>query len=151
MTRTQRVGLLALALVVAVGAFVVLGTGDDDETATGPVGAETAPTETPTATAPSAPEPPEPVVPRIRVRDGAPVGGVREIKAVKGDTVRILVTVDAPDEIHLHGYDIRREPEPGKPARFRFKADIEGVFDIESHEAEHAGRDPLVAKLVVEP
>jgi hypothetical protein len=79
------------------------------------------------------------------------VGGVKRIEAAKGDTVRFVVTADAADEIHLHGYDLYRDVAPGKPARFVVKADIEGVFDIESHEAEHSGKDALIAKLVVEP
>ena len=50
---------------------------------------------------------------------------------------------DAPDDIHLHGYDIEKKVAPGQPARFRFKANLEGEFEIESHVAEDAGRDPL--------
>ena len=38
-----------------------------------------------------------------------------------------------------------------KPARFSFKADLEGVFEIESHAAEDAGQEPLIANLVVNP
>ncbi len=40
---------------------------------------------------------------------------------------------------------------PGQPGRFKFKANIEGIFEIESHVAEDAGKDPLVARLVVQP
>jgi hypothetical protein len=65
--------------------------------------------------------------------------------------VRIVVRSDAADEIHLHGYDITRSAGPGQPAQFRFKADAEGAFEMESHVAEDAGRDPLVARLVVSP
>jgi FtsP/CotA-like multicopper oxidase with cupredoxin domain len=79
------------------------------------------------------------------------VGGAQDIEVESGDTVQIVVTSDAPDEIHLHGYDITRNPAPGQPARFRFKADAEGSFEIESHVAEDAGKDPLVARLVVQP
>ncbi len=76
---------------------------------------------------------------------------MERIAVEKGDTVRLIVTSDASDEIHLHGYDITRTAAPGKPARFRFEANTEGVFEIESHTAEDAGRDPLIARLVVEP
>ena len=65
--------------------------------------------------------------------------------------MRIVVAADAPDEIHLHGYDLTREAAPGAPARFNFTADLEGVFEIESHTAEDAGLDPLVARLLVNP
>ena len=73
------------------------------------------------------------------------------LAAKKGDRVRIVVSSDAPDDIHLHGYDIEKPVEKGKPARFDFVADIEGIFELESHVAEDAGRDPLVGKLTVEP
>jgi hypothetical protein len=69
----------------------------------------------------------------------------------KGEHVRIVVSADAPDDIHLHGYDIEKPVKPGQPAQFNFSADIEGIFEIESHVAEHEGREPLVAKLTVEP
>ena len=95
--------------------------------------------------------PPKPEVVRIRIAGGAPVGGIRRVTTTKGETVRMVVTADAPDEIHLHGYDITRNAGPGQPARFRFKADIEGIYEIESHVAEDAGKDPLVARLVVQP
>ena len=163
MSRNQRIALVVAALAVAVLAFVLAQPGDDDDggeqAATTPAQTETetapgdggtpAPTETETEEEP--PPPPEPEVTRIQMRDGSVVGGAKDIEVTRGDTVRIVVTSDAPDEIHLHGYDITRTPEPGKPARFQFKADAEGAFEIESHVAEDAGLDPLVARLVVEP
>ncbi len=146
--------LLAAAIAVVVAAIVIAGGGDDEEESA-PGGnapaADTATGGSPTATTPASPEPARPDVQRIALRDFKPVGGVKEIKAAKGDTVRIAVAVDHADEIHLHGYDLTREAAPGKPARFKFRADFEGIFELESHEAEHAGNDALVAKLVVEP
>jgi hypothetical protein len=65
--------------------------------------------------------------------------------------VVIVVRSDVADEIHLHGYDIEKEAGPGRPARFRFKANLEGQFELESHVAEDAGRDPVVGTLIVEP
>jgi FtsP/CotA-like multicopper oxidase with cupredoxin domain len=153
MSRNQRLGLLAAAIAVVVAAIVIAGGGDDDEesTQTTPPAADTATGGSPTATTPAAPEPARPDVQKIALRGFKPVGGVKEIEAAKGDTVQIAVTVDAEDELHLHGYDLTRQAAPGKPARFRFRADIEGVFELESHEAEHAGEESVVAKLVVSP
>jgi hypothetical protein len=31
----------------------------------------------------------------------------------------------------VHGYDLMRDMAPGQPASFKFKATIEGVFEIE--------------------
>ena len=131
MSRGQRAGLLAIAAVIAVAAFVVLRSGDDDggdsRKATTP-----ASNEAPSGSSrPRQAEPPPPRATRIRVRAGKPVGGVEDIRAEKGETVRFTITADAPEEVHLHGYDISRPVGPGRPARFRFEADIEGIFEIE--------------------
>jgi FtsP/CotA-like multicopper oxidase with cupredoxin domain len=153
-SRNQRIGLVVGALVVAVVAFLIARPGDDDDSeraaGTMPAQTETA-TERRTTNEEEPPPPPEPEVTRIQVRGGSVVGGAKDIEVSRGDTVRIVVTTDAPDEIHLHGYDITRETGAGQPGRFRFKANAEGAFELESHTAEDAGRDPLVARLVVEP
>jgi FtsP/CotA-like multicopper oxidase with cupredoxin domain len=152
MSRNQRIGLVVIALVVAVVAFVVAQPGDDEEsgsatTTQAPATEGGGETETETEPAP----PPEPEVTRLRIQGGQVAGGVKEIQAERGETVRIVVRSDAPDELHLHGYDIEREAEPGRPARFRFTADAEGEFVLESHTAEHAGNDPVVARLLIGP
>jgi hypothetical protein len=152
MSNRSRLGLIALAIAVAVVAFVVLSPGETDEKADDPA-AETTPAitaddATPTATAPSAPQP---AADEIVLKGGRPEGGVQRVGVKKGDTVRLLVSSDGTDEIHLHGYDITRRAAPGKAARFRFEANVEGVFELESHTAEDAGLEPLIARLVVEP
>ncbi len=160
MSRNQRIALVVGALVVAVVAFVIARPGGDDDDGGSERAAQTAPAESETRTTGERAEtereaepapPPKPKITRIRLRGGTVVGGLKRIQATTGDTVRILVTSDAPDELHLHGYDIYENAAPGRPARFLFRADIEGVFEIESHVAEDAGRNPLVARLVVEP
>jgi hypothetical protein len=149
MSRNQRIGLIVAAVVVAVFGFVIASPGGDGD---GDNAAQTTPaTQTDTEARADEPAPPKPKVTRIQIRGGEVVGGPAEIKATKGDTVVIVVSADAPDDIHLHGYDIERKAAPGQPARFRFKATFEGEFEIESHVAEDAGRDPLVGTLIVEP
>jgi heme/copper-type cytochrome/quinol oxidase subunit 2 len=145
MTRNQRIGLVVAALAVAVIAFVVAQPGDDEESP---------PASKPTSageTAESTPTEQKPAVTRIRVKGGVVVGEAKTIRVAKNDIVRIVVSSDVPDEIHLHGYDIEKEAAPGEPARFRFKADAEGAFELESHAAEDAGNEPLVARLLVGP
>jgi plastocyanin len=155
MTRNQRIGLIVAAVVVAVVAFLIASPGGEDD---GNQAAQTTPAAdaqtnagTGTETEAEAPAPPKPEVTRIQIRGGEVVGGPAEIKVKKGDTVVIVVSADAPDDIHLHGYDIEKKVAPGQPARFKFKATFEGEFEIESHVAEDAGRDPLVGTLIVEP
>jgi FtsP/CotA-like multicopper oxidase with cupredoxin domain len=159
MSRNQRIGLLVAAAVVAVVAIVVAvasGGSDDNgdqaaqttqgQTGTGGGGTDTDANEQPHETVP-----PEPAVNQIRIRDGQVVGGPADIQVKKGDKVTIVVSANAPDDVHLHGYDIEKPVAPGKPATFKFTADIEGIFEIESHKAEDEGRDPLLGKLTVEP
>ena len=153
MSRNQRIGLVLAALIVAVIAFVIASPGGDDG---GNTAAQTTPdtqsqTGTTAETNAEQPAPPAPVIARIQIRGGEVVGGAQEIHAKKGDTVVIVVSADAPDDIHLHGYDIEKRVEPGQPARFQFAANLEGEFEVESHNAEDAGREPLVASLIVEP
>jgi FtsP/CotA-like multicopper oxidase with cupredoxin domain len=147
MSRNQRIGLLVAAAVVIVVAIVIAasaGGGDDgrDERAR----TTRAPSEQPHETLQTAAD-----SEHIRIKGGKVVGGPPDIKVQKGDHVRIVVSSDAHDDIHLHGYDIEKQVEAGQPAQFNFIANIEGIFEIESHVAEDAGREPLIAKLTVEP
>ena len=153
MSRNQRIGLIVAAVLVAVLAFVIASPGGDDDGDTASQTTATTSTESTdtTETQTEAPAPPKPEATRIDIRGGEVAGGPAEINAKNGDTVVIVVSADAPDDIHLHGYDIEKPVEPGKPARFRFKANLEGEFEIESHVAEDAGRDPLLGTLIVEP
>jgi hypothetical protein len=154
MSRNQRIVLVVAALVVAVAAFVIAQPGDDDDkqqssNTTQPE--ESTGTGSDGETDTTAEQPAEPPVTRINVKGGVIDGDVKSIQVAKGDTVRIVVTSDVDDEIHLHGYDIEREAGPGKPARFKFKATLEGAFELESHAAEDAGEEPLIARLLVGP
>lgn len=143
MSRQQRLGLIALAVVVAVAAFVIARPGDDDDQ---PADTQTVQATTPAETQTQPAEPAEPEATRIRVEGGQPAGGVEEITVRTGDTVRLTVSSDTPQEIHVHGYDIIESAGPDSPARFRFDADIEGVFEVELE-----GPHTQIAELRVEP
>jgi hypothetical protein len=149
MTRNQRIGLLAAAVVVAVAAFVIAQSGGDDNGDKTSTPAASGPGETSQTT--DSNEPAQPQTFRINVKGGVVDGDTQTFTVKKNDRVRIVVSSDAPDQIHLHGYDIEKEATPGKPARFDFKANVEGAYIIESHAAEDAGNEPLLARLHVEP
>jgi FtsP/CotA-like multicopper oxidase with cupredoxin domain len=151
-SKAARWSLVALALVVAIAAFVIAQPGEDDGGEQGDAGERTAAETSPTATARSAPKPPPdgPDATVVTLSDYS-VAEVKDIEVAKGDSVRLVFKSNVPDDIHIHGYDLEQPVAPGKPARFSFPATIEGIFEIESHEAEHAGKDALIARLVVEP
>jgi hypothetical protein len=127
MSRNGRIALIGAALVVAVVAFVLVRSGSDDgeSNKSAATTEETGPRATTKA-------PATPPVERITVRAGKPDGGVQKITVTKGDTLRLVVSSpDTSQEIHVHGYDLKRDMAPGRPAVFRFKTDIEGAFEIE--------------------
>jgi hypothetical protein len=45
--------------------------------------------------------------------------------------VTIRVTSDVADEVHVHGYDLMTDVDPGTPATVTFDATIPGVFEVE--------------------
>ena len=51
--------------------------------------------------------------------------------AKQGDTITMSVTTDKPEEIHLHGFDIMFQGEPGKKVTKTFKADRTCDCEIE--------------------
>jgi Cupredoxin-like domain len=69
-----------------------------------------------------------------------------KVTVTEGDQVALRITTGSPVEVHLHGYDLDRELEPGEPAELSFKAKLTGRFEIENHETEEE-----LGTLVVEP
>ena len=53
---------------------------------------------------------------------------------------------DTTDEIHLHGYDLKRDLKAGGSVRFTFVASTDGIYEIELE-----GAGVQIASLVVEP
>jgi hypothetical protein len=135
-----RIGMLIAVVAAAVVLFIVLNGGDDD-------GGDRA-TEATIATdtgATTVPEPPE----AINVRDGQVVGGVRTLTYNRGEEVDILVHLNRPEEdIHVHGYEITK-PAARSFVRLSFRADIDGLFEIEVHRSD--GSDAQIAELRVNP
>jgi hypothetical protein len=115
-------------------------------TATGETGSTSTATSTPTTTSTATSTPAEPAVRTINVVNGQPEGGIKTISYDKGDQVRLKVSSDVADEIHVHGYDLMKDVEKGGSVEFSFAASIEGRFEIE---LENAGTQ--IANLEVDP
>ena len=61
--------------------------------------------------------------------------------------MRFRVRAPEDEEVHVHGYDIsQRRQGAARPRRSRFKATIDGIFEIEF---EHSGTQ--IASLRVDP
>jgi hypothetical protein len=121
--------IVAAAIVVAAGLFFVLRPDNGDDNASG--GTTTTATTSTTTTATEPTEPPPPATVRIVVQGGEPVGGVRNVTVSKGRQVVLVVNSDVADEVHLHGYNIKRDVAPGAPARLPFRATINGTVEVE--------------------
>jgi FtsP/CotA-like multicopper oxidase with cupredoxin domain len=143
--RGQRIALMGAALVVAALAVFLLQPDDsDDDTEPAPRTTSQTLQGEPTASVP-APKP-KPEIEAIRIAGGEPRGGVKEINVNKGDTVRFKVDSDTAAEVHVHGYELKKDVAAGGSVSFNFKANIEGVFEVELEETH-----TQIAELSVEP
>ena len=69
-----------------------------------------------------------------------------EVTVYEGELVNLQITSDRPIEVHLHGYDLTEEVEPGETAGLSFEATDTGRFAIEDHNT-----DAEVGVLLVQP
>jgi hypothetical protein len=128
------IGLVALAVVL----LVVLkngGGGDKGGTTTASQG-----------NAKSGGKSTKPAIPTIVVKNGEPVGGVKEMSFNEGDQIRFKVVSDADEEIHFHGYDIAKDVKAGGSVSFDVPATIEGIFEVELE-----GLGEQIAEIQVNP
>jgi len=70
----------------------------------------------------------------IVVTNGVPTPATGQVAVPLGNTVRLFITADAADEVHVHGYDLTADIAPGGPVELTFVADIPGSFAVEFHE-----------------
>jgi hypothetical protein len=122
MSRTQRLGMLGVAIVIAVVAVIVIGSGGSDKT-TKSAGPTT-----------------------IVVKNAKPVGGIKTVTYKKGATIDLTIDSDTADEIHFHGYDVHKDVAKGGKAQFKLPATITGEFivELENHKQ-------TLANVTVEP
>ena len=67
---------------------------------------------------------------QVEIEDGV-VTGIDLLKVSLGDTVEVIITSDADGEVHVHGYDLFFDLQPGVPLDLSFVADVPGVFEVE--------------------
>jgi FtsP/CotA-like multicopper oxidase with cupredoxin domain len=138
---TVRTRLLASAAVTVL--FALTGCSGDDSAAPAaqPTGtslaAPTSAAANPATTAASSVPPAatavdkEIVVTVVGKKVTPPTGRV-EVR--KGAAVRITVTSDVADDLHVHGYDLKKALPAAQPASLDFRADQAGLFEVETHD-----------------
>jgi hypothetical protein len=149
MSRGARLGFLAVAVIILLVAFLMLRPSSDDPETTAD-----APTATPTLADTSTPEPgatetPTPTPTPKPTVDPGPVltgGKVQKIRVDKGETVRFRVRSSKDEEVHIHGYDIKKNVKAGQTVRVSFTATIDGIFEIEFEDSA-----TQIAELRVDP
>lgn len=82
----------------------------------------------------------------VTIRHGRVEGGIRRAEVKKGSEVVLRVDADVADEVHVHGYDLKRDVAPGMPARLAFRATLTGSFEVELEQ-----RSLQIAELQVRP
>jgi FtsP/CotA-like multicopper oxidase with cupredoxin domain len=92
----------------------------------------------PASTSAPAPAPAADAVQVLRIAStgGRVSGDTGTVEVAAGTPVRIEVTSDAAEEVHLHGYDKEAPVPAGGTATLAFTADIPGEFELEFH---HSG------------
>jgi len=143
MSRGARLSLLAAAVVILVVAFLVLRPKSDNPETTA-----NAPTATPTLTQTASPGETSTPTPKPTVDPGPVLTGasIVKLRARKGDTVRFQVRAPEDEEVHIHGYDIKKDVKAGQTTPISFKATIDGIFEIEFE-----GSAKQIAELRVDP
>jgi hypothetical protein len=135
MSRGQRLAFLGIGVVIAIVAIVVLADSGKDKSSPPVRTSETptAPQDSPDAASTPTPTPTPTAAPPPLLTSGK----VTRLDYTEDDAVRFRVRSDVPEEVHVHGYDIAKDLEPGKTTTVSFKATITGRFEIEfegSHE-----------------
>jgi hypothetical protein len=80
------------------------------------------------------------------IKNGRITAGADVISLKQNDQVKIKVTSDAVDELHLHGYNKEVALEANKPNSIEFNASLTGRFELELHKA-----NKLIAVVEVRP
>ncbi len=80
------------------------------------------------------------------IRNGQRIAGP-ELVSIKAGTLLILrATSDMRDELHLHGYDLQAELNPGEAGTLTFSAEHSGRYELELH-----SNHQVLAVLEVQP
>lgn len=132
--RLRRRGLAGLIALLVLAATAGCGgdSGADSDTS-GPASGGGASGNTGGAPAPAPDVSVAETIIEISVSKGVPSPEVGQVAVPLGNTVRLFVTADADDAVHVHGYELTLDLAAGVPAELTFVADVPGIFEVELH------------------
>ena len=67
----------------------------------------------------------------LTVKGGKVTGATGRVKVELGSTVRLVVTSDVSDEVHVHTYDKHADVTAGSTTTLQFTADIPAIIEVE--------------------
>lgn len=67
----------------------------------------------------------------LTVAKGEVTGDTGRVTVARGTRLRITVTADVADELHVHAYDLRQQISANGPGSIEFVADKPGVVEVE--------------------
>jgi hypothetical protein len=120
--------LLGVVLVAAAGGCA---SGDDSSDA-----ASTSPSAAGSSSGSPSPAAEQATEIAVAVTDGKVEPKPRRVEVDKDSQVRLIVTSDVDDELHVHGYEVEADLEAGRPTTVEFVADQSGIFEVETHESD---------------
>ncbi|HEX2362612.1 MAG TPA: hypothetical protein VHI11_11105 [Jiangellaceae bacterium] len=139
-SRRRRAMWASAVIVLAVG--TPLGCGGSNRTAQ-PTLAPSSPssavesaslaTSTPTLPVPSSAGPTTRVI-EVTIIDGIVRTDADRVEARSGETIRVVVTSDVDDELHIHGVDETAALVADVPTTVEFAVEEPGVFEVETHD-----------------
>jgi hypothetical protein len=131
----SRSGLARACATAALLTTLAAACGGDDEPTVASATTTTAAAATDT-TAGEAPPSTTTTTPAVRTIElgfagGKVTGGVRTERVALGETVRLRITSDVADEVHVHTYDLIGAVGPDGPADIEVEATIPGRHEVE--------------------
>jgi hypothetical protein len=58
------------------------------------------------------------------------------VDLASGTRLRLVITVDHDDEVHVHGFEVEREVTAGKPVTIDLTGGEPGLYEVETHDPE---------------
>jgi plastocyanin len=69
-----------------------------------------------------------------QIADGTVRTGAETVEVASGEAIRIVVTSDVDDELHVHGVDKTAVLVAGEPTSVALVFDEPGVYEVETHD-----------------
>jgi len=71
----------------------------------------------------------------VHITDGVVHTQSDRVDVATGEVVRLIVTSDVDDELHVHGVDQTAGLVAGEPTTTEFTIDEPGIFEVETHDS----------------